>query len=553
MSVPKATPQNPMEMSGATPGQERSMSPLEAALKYNELGWVTIPIHKETKKPLIKWKRYQTEHPQIKTLKKWFTMWPDANIALVCGRISGIFALDFDSPEAVEFYENAYDPDLQQTICQRTGRGLHALYRLGDKDVPLIRGVANKIDLKGEKSYILAEPSVHPNGRLYEWINANPLDGPDSLVDLLDCPLSIWRLIQDYRNFKGLSIDNPYGKKNAEGWEQEALMGVGEGARNDTAAKLAGLYLHKGMTLEQADILLQQWNLKNTPPLPQNEIRECVNSIYKSHEDQKLISKARRKDLEKAREEYKKIIEKANKEYEKILKKASEEHKACYQKKEKEREKIHKNYQTIVEKTYTRKINKIRDIIQGIVILNYPDGEISYEIHFTNKRQVTCKVEDLTSYRLFRNRVIEGTKLILPPLKKREWDEYLQQYLDSAVEKKVDPYETVIGTISETIEEWMKQRDEWQNMKDSDDAKNSQYLNEINALKNCCVIRDGKIYFTLSLLQEALLSKKIGLSRSRLCILLRNSGFIPTKPVKYFDKTTQVRTWEISTSAFKAL
>ena len=53
---------------------------LDAALAYAEkLGWAIIPCG-NNKKPLVKWKQYQTERPTIEQVRAWWTANPDANI-----------------------------------------------------------------------------------------------------------------------------------------------------------------------------------------------------------------------------------------------------------------------------------------------------------------------------------------------------------------------------------------------------------------------------------------------------------------------------------------
>lgn len=56
-------------------------------------------------------------------------------------------------------------------------------------------------------------------------------------------------------------------RQNELGWQNEALRGVGEGMRNDTATKLAGRYIAKGLSDEEATAILVNWNEKNKPPL----------------------------------------------------------------------------------------------------------------------------------------------------------------------------------------------------------------------------------------------------------------------------------------------
>ena len=83
---------------------------LKAALYYLSLGFSVIPVSQD-KKPLIDWKRYQEELPTEAVIRRWWSNWPDANIGLICGKISGIDVLDIDSEEGLDMVISEYLPD----------------------------------------------------------------------------------------------------------------------------------------------------------------------------------------------------------------------------------------------------------------------------------------------------------------------------------------------------------------------------------------------------------------------------------------------------------
>ena len=63
-----------------------------------------------------------------------------------------------------------------------------------------------------------------------------------------------------------------------------SLEAAAEGSRNDTAARLAGYLIAKGLNVDFAQFFLQSWNRTNKPPLSDTEIATTVNSIMKTHE-----------------------------------------------------------------------------------------------------------------------------------------------------------------------------------------------------------------------------------------------------------------------------
>jgi putative DNA primase/helicase len=81
------------------------MGLLNDALKYWELGWSIIPLGRD-KRPLIaEWSPYQKRRATKDEIEQWWSKWPEANIGLVTGSISGVVVLDADSAEANDYIQ----------------------------------------------------------------------------------------------------------------------------------------------------------------------------------------------------------------------------------------------------------------------------------------------------------------------------------------------------------------------------------------------------------------------------------------------------------------
>ena len=67
------------------------MEPIpKAALAYHDRGWCVIPVRKEDKASLVKWKSYQERRPERRTIEKWFgNTHSGANVAIMMGPVSG--------------------------------------------------------------------------------------------------------------------------------------------------------------------------------------------------------------------------------------------------------------------------------------------------------------------------------------------------------------------------------------------------------------------------------------------------------------------------------
>ena len=152
------------------------------ALFYTARGYSVIPIKYRDKKSLGEWKEYQKRRATKEELEKWFIN-NQVNIAIICGRVSGnLVVLDFDRKEKYKDFENEL-PEKWKKIFNSTplvesGKGYHFYFRLKDPKLlpgPKIRVREDlELDVRGEGSYTLVPPSVHPSGKRYRWIRGPP-------------------------------------------------------------------------------------------------------------------------------------------------------------------------------------------------------------------------------------------------------------------------------------------------------------------------------------------------------------------------------------------
>ena len=68
---------------------------LWAALAALARGWSVIPVRPRDKRPIVAWQAYQEERPTVEQLERWWTRWPEANVGIVTGAISGLVVLDW--------------------------------------------------------------------------------------------------------------------------------------------------------------------------------------------------------------------------------------------------------------------------------------------------------------------------------------------------------------------------------------------------------------------------------------------------------------------------
>ena len=67
-----------------------------AALDYIGRGWSAVVLRPRDKFPLIRWEQYQYRAAERAEVQRWFDRWPDANVGIVTGQVSGLVVLDVD-------------------------------------------------------------------------------------------------------------------------------------------------------------------------------------------------------------------------------------------------------------------------------------------------------------------------------------------------------------------------------------------------------------------------------------------------------------------------
>ena len=147
-------------------------STLEAALAYAAQGWKVFPLQPNTKIPFPGTNGVKDATDDAETIKAWWKVHPDANLALACGAPSGIWVVDIDvgHKAGVDGFASLAGRNitLPETIYQDTpSGGRHYLYAINtDSSADKKEPPRNKnnfmpgIDIRGTGYYIVLAPSV---------------------------------------------------------------------------------------------------------------------------------------------------------------------------------------------------------------------------------------------------------------------------------------------------------------------------------------------------------------------------------------------------------
>ncbi len=248
---------------------------LHAALAYAKAGWSVVPMVPKGKQPLLPWLEFQERRAAAAEIRDWFRRWPEANIAVVTGAISGIVVLDIDPRHGGEASLDLLSDDvgpIPSTVEALTGGGGRHLY-FAHPGPPLRNraGLRPGLDLRGDGGIVIVPPSLHPSGRRYAWAaGRSPQEAePAALPEALLAELSA----QGRRQGHTLSY-----------WRELVAEGVPEGQRNSTIASLAGHLLWHEVDPDVVSEILLCWNrVRCRPPLSDEEVLRTVRSITRLH------------------------------------------------------------------------------------------------------------------------------------------------------------------------------------------------------------------------------------------------------------------------------
>lgn len=245
----------------------------DAALDYVERGWAVFPLVERDKIPAVQGGFKAATHDTEQIEAAWGVR-PNMNVGIATGTMSnGLVVIDLDVDadrgedglETLRLWEKEHG-ELPETVTALTGKGGMHLYYICN--TPISCSVDNEkgVDIRGDGGYVVAPPSIHPNGRSYEWEN-HPEEYSVAKAD--DNVYAFIRSIQGER-------------KPGEKERFKLPDSIGSGKRNDTLYKQACSLQSLGY---DDDLIFDTVMATNTrrcnPPLSASEVRSIVDSALR--------------------------------------------------------------------------------------------------------------------------------------------------------------------------------------------------------------------------------------------------------------------------------
>ena len=248
----------------------------EAAIEYAKRGWGVIATSPGAKTPVADQKlqpngsKSWTKDPE--QIEKLFTLYPRAGVAVVTGSVSNLTVVDLDSEKVMPLLLDAGLKIPNNSYRVKTPRGFH-IYLSFDPELKQTAGsFIEHLDIRGDGGYVIAPPTRMPDNKTYQVI----LDGEPGT----------WPELTAYsKNFSANGAGASVALLNDQpGWVTEALMGTGEGRRNDVAARLAGYFHSKRIGEDIARQILEGYRTNCNPEMPSLEMDNVVRSIYRRYQ-----------------------------------------------------------------------------------------------------------------------------------------------------------------------------------------------------------------------------------------------------------------------------
>ena len=215
----------------------------------------------------------------INQIFDWWTKNPNVNVGIRTGKESRIVVIDIDGTGYYSLGNllKQYAP-LLNTIESVTGSGgNHILFKYPNfKGIQVtnrvdLLGGNSKINIQGEGDYIVALPTIHQNGRKYEWeMSSRPND-----IEMAKMPSWLLNIVCSHNQRKF--------KKDLSYWK-DIVSSVDEDSRNNVATSIVGhlsrRYVDPMIIIEFKEI----WNKRNNPPLSAKELESVILSVWRKEQ-----------------------------------------------------------------------------------------------------------------------------------------------------------------------------------------------------------------------------------------------------------------------------
>jgi hypothetical protein len=252
---------------------------MDAALAYAKRGWSLVPVFPRSKKPSYGegWQHHTLTDSGA--VEQHWTAFPDYNVGVQLGEISGVIDVEADSDAAESLLAELLGEDCPVVPTYQSTRGKHRLFKW-TPSAPSDRAVFKFRDLiefrvggNGKAAQSVLPPSVHPSGAVYKWLvppdEVNPQPLPARALELIRKELGTPR--------------NGHAAPDGEP--------ILDGHRGSRLTSMAGSMRRAGFGEEEMAAALLLANARRClPPVEEGRVRAIARSMVRYRPDEPLLA-----------------------------------------------------------------------------------------------------------------------------------------------------------------------------------------------------------------------------------------------------------------------
>ena len=225
------------------------------------------------------------------TIREWWTKWPNASIGIATGKKSGLSVVDLDGQAGITSGKLL---GLRSTVTVMTGNGEQLYYAdqnglLGNS----VKKLATGVDTRGNGGYVVAPPSLHPNGKRYIWRMA-----PLSRIALSPLPRTLAE-----SNSKSPTLMSTIRKP--DGWIGVALEEMKKGHVHNTLISVLGKFRSHNFSEQDTFKLLESVVLQGG--MAPDALKSKIEEIWKRYQPRNIEGSLRSETIDTFLEDIKEV------------------------------------------------------------------------------------------------------------------------------------------------------------------------------------------------------------------------------------------------------
>lgn len=140
---------------------------LTTALALADRGYSVIPC--QGKRAAVPWQLYTRQRASKAEILGWHKDGSLSNLAIVLGKVSGVFCIDLDGDKAVAAWDRFWGQAHTVIVASGSGHGQHVYFRPESPELmpETTRALTPEmnVELRSNGTYVIVPPSIHPDTR----------------------------------------------------------------------------------------------------------------------------------------------------------------------------------------------------------------------------------------------------------------------------------------------------------------------------------------------------------------------------------------------------